>query len=194
MDIIGNSVVNKDGTGGGLCAEGSNTEVEHCKIMKNRAAKGGAIYISYGDIKLNNSLLCKNSAIQYGAVLFVDHSNPILENVTVLSNKSSTAGVLYITRMSRVNVHNSIFWNNSPKEIYKDFTSRYNINYSDMDTTIDGTGNICTNPQFIDMSAGNYKLSASSPCKDNGDPQDKFKDYNGSRNDMGAYGGKKGNW
>lgn len=33
-----------------------------------------------------------------------------------------------------------------------------------------------------------------SPCKDAGNPDSLFNDYNGSRNDQGAYGGPKGNW
>ena len=37
-------------------------------------------------------------------------------------------------------------------------------------------------------------LYFTSPCRDAGNPDPVFNDYNGSRNDQGAYGGPLGDW
>ncbi|NQV18523.1 MAG: T9SS type A sorting domain-containing protein, partial [Armatimonadetes bacterium] len=65
-----------------------------------------------------------------------------------------------------------------------------------------GEGNIDDDPMFIDPSAGNgsayngltavWGLLEGSPCIDAGDPDPVYNDPDGSRNDMGAYGGPNG--
>ena len=52
-----------------------------------------------------------------------------------------------------------------------------------------GINSISENPLFIDQQNSNYRLSAGSLCINAGIPNEKFYDLDGSRNDMGAYGG-----
>ena len=63
-------------------------------------------------------------------------------------------------------------------------------NFYDNDTDVDGVdepvvsnGNIDEDPDFT----GNYELAGSSPCIDAGSPS--ISDNDGSRSDMGLYGG-----
>jgi len=44
---------------------------------------------------------------------------------------------------------------------------------------------------YTDFDLRLYYLS---PCKDAGNPDTVYNDYNGTRNDQGAYGGPLGNW
>jgi len=55
------------------------------------------------------------------------------------------------------------------------------------------THSISASPQavFAKISKTNFYLRKGSPCRNAGDPAKKFKDPDGSRNDMGAYGGPK---
>ena len=39
-----------------------------------------------------------------------------------------------------------------------------------------------------------FRLNLNSPAIDAGNPSPEYNDFDGSRNDMGAYGGSKGNW
>jgi len=54
------------------------------------------------------------------------------------------------------------------------------------------TGNLVGNPLFIDPESANFRLEAGSPAINAGHPANQFKDSNGSRNDMGAFGGPYG--
>jgi hypothetical protein len=42
---------------------------------------------------------------------------------------------------------------------------------------------------FADTARGNYRLSPNSPCVNTGNPDPQYNDVDGSRNDIGAYGG-----
>jgi hypothetical protein len=50
------------------------------------------------------------------------------------------------------------------------------------------------NPEFALPSVGDFTLAKSSPCIDAGDPDPGYNDPDGSRNDMGAFGGPEGDW
>jgi len=55
-----------------------------------------------------------------------------------------------------------------------------------------GSGNFDANPLFAGVS--DYELQDGSPCIDTGNPGVQYDDADGSRNDMGAYGGPNGDW
>jgi hypothetical protein len=52
-----------------------------------------------------------------------------------------------------------------------------------------GTGSISADPLFVNLLAGDFHLQAGSPSIDTGAPESQFNDVDGTRNDMGAYGG-----
>ena len=58
------------------------------------------------------------------------------------------------------------------------------VNYSDCSS---GLGDISEDPLFI--SENDYHLKSNSLCIDAGDPSLEFNDSDGSKNDMGVYGG-----
>ena len=50
-------------------------------------------------------------------------------------------------------------------------------------------------PHFTDPDNGDFTLKEGySPAIDAGDPVSRYDDFDGSRNDMGAYGGPGGDW
>ena len=49
-----------------------------------------------------------------------------------------------------------------------------------------------TDPLFVNVSTGDFRLTGDSPCRDNGDPDPGWLDRDGTRADMGAYGGPIG--
>lgn len=55
-------------------------------------------------------------------------------------------------------------------------------------SSVGGEGNLKVNPVFQHYPT-HFKLNPVSPCVDAGDPDELHNDPDGSRNDMGAYGG-----
>ncbi|MCK5606929.1 right-handed parallel beta-helix repeat-containing protein, partial [Candidatus Pacearchaeota archaeon] len=51
------------------------------------------------------------------------------------------------------------------------------------------TGLMAKDPLFVNVASGDFRLRSDSPCIGAGDPDPKYNDPNGTRNDMGAYGG-----
>ncbi|MBI3587235.1 MAG: right-handed parallel beta-helix repeat-containing protein [Ignavibacteriales bacterium] len=127
------------------------------------------------------------------------HSTLTIVN-NVLSGNGQN-GILVIDSSSVI-VKNNIFVRNSQLGIGGDTFSTASIGYND--AWGNGAGsfapqffpastNIAVNPLFIDTTSGNYSLQAGSPCRNAGDPDPQYNDGDGSRNDMGAFGGPLGN-
>lgn len=53
-----------------------------------------------------------------------------------------------------------------------------------------GEGALSVDPRFVDAAKGDYHLAPGSPCIDAGDPAVDRRDHDGTRGDMGAYGGQ----
>ena len=90
---------------------------------------------------------------------------------------------------------NVIIYNNTT-ELDGENSSTYTIDYSDVKgcetfgAWATGSGNIDADPLFV--GSGDYNLQNGSPCIDTGNPGVQYNDIDGSRNDMGAYGGPNG--
>ena len=72
---------------------------------------------------------------------------------------------------------------------------KHNLLYNDANTLRKITGGcqsfyeIDADPKFTDLANGNFTLASDSPCIDAGPPDAQYKDHNGSRNDIGMFGG-----
>ena len=86
-----------------------------------------------------------------------------------------------------VNSYNDI-WNNH-LSVADSLRFNYYGDYCEADST-----DISLDPMFVNALSDDFHLSSGSPCTDAGNPDPAYNDPNGSRNDMGAYGGPNGNW
>jgi len=85
----------------------------------------------------------------------------------------NTVGVTVADNISIVAMYNNVYGNST--------------NYSN--SFVPGTGDISSDPLMIDMAAGDFRLGPGSPCFDTGAPWQQYNDIDGSRNDMGIFGG-----
>jgi hypothetical protein len=70
-----------------------------------------------------------------------------------------------------------------------------NYNYAVYNGGTPSATNLSLEPRFIDEDTGDFTLDPGfSPCIDMGNPLSGYNDVDGSRNDMGAYGGPGGAW
>jgi hypothetical protein len=147
--------------GGGMGNNRSNPKLMNIAFFSNTAGIGGAMYNLQSSPTLINITFSKNKANKSaGAIHNYKNSNPILTNVIVWDNASTSSG------------HEA--------QVSNDETSRPVIAYSDVQDSggsgagwtsafgTDGGGNIDADPLFVDTKANNYHLRPGSPAIDAG--------------------------
>jgi hypothetical protein len=171
-EIAYNNASNTVGSGGAIMHQprptnGGTITLDHCLLHDNSAAGGGAIWPGRSNFILTNCAISKNTASQQGGAINLWHSNGY--GVTLL---------------------NCISWENaapSDSELYYgEAAGSAIVSYSNMQDVYPGSGNIDTDPLFVDATNGNFHLTYPSPCVDAGDPTSPL-DPDGSRADMGAF-------
>ena len=157
------------GIGGGVCVDG-NTTISNCIFNYNiaRVGGGGFALAAGNSIDLVNCTFYRNSASQN------DHYSIISFGDLNILNCIVSRGIL----VDRVN--NKFYSINSTYSLIQEVT------------VAGGTGNIVANPLFVNPENSDFRLEAESPAINAGHPGNEYKDSNGSRNDMGAFGGPYG--
>jgi hypothetical protein len=157
-----------------------NGVIKNCVIC-GCSGTGVDISDSYFNVTLINSTVVLNDA--YGIYAYVsgtDHGNTsyltVYSSIIVFNKSNGIYTSIYDTGCSQGNCARS----------YLNTTFTYNNIFGNSSNSY---GDISQNPNFIDQSAGNFALRHDSPCRDSGKPGPTFNDPDGTRNDMGAYGG-----
>ncbi|MBN2681332.1 MAG: T9SS type A sorting domain-containing protein [Bacteroidales bacterium] len=195
--------------GGGMqCDLASHPSLESCKFLNNSCdAKGGGLYNDFGcSPTLTNCLFAFNTALRAGGMGNDGSSSPILINCTISKNYTTDVGAgIYTgsynpdgpsnepTLVNCIVYGNETLWG-GPADLRVWHTNYFYINNSDLGNgfTSFGTGNILSDPMFVDADGGDFKLQASSPCRDAGTQIDAPEyDIDGfardANPDMGAY-------
>lgn len=183
--------------GGGIFCDNSSPIISSMRIYNNTSSVGGGIYCINGSSpKIGNVLIYENRSREAGGGVACGYfSNPYIINSTIVGNYSGLiTGGLYCDRNSNPIVMNSILWNNIPSEIDEYTMGIVSVTYSNIYGGREGEGNINENPIFVNAQSDNFHFQFGSPCIDAGNPLSEFTDWDGSRNDMGAYGGPEGDW
>jgi hypothetical protein len=207
--------------GGGLYCWGSNTPscviyVENNIIVGNEVTDspgsstqwGGGIYLQ--DIKayVRNNIVAYNSAEDGGGLYYFNNINPppvypTLENNTFYGNTATVYGGAFNTNRP-YDIVNCVVWGNSSPQFYGGAAT---IEYSNVEESYTGTGNISQDPEFLDTT-DYFLLSTASPCIDSGNPDPMYNDIEDPNNlgfalypaqgtllnDIGHFGGPHSNW
>lgn len=146
----------------------STSIVTHNVVLRVKSSPGQGINIS-GSATVTNNNFHDNTT---GAIIFGGLSatsifkNNILTNNSFGLNNSSAAGI---------HRYNCVFGNSF------NYVGNFNI---------PGTGDINLNPQFLNAATDDFRLAATSPAIDAGDPADPIgSETCSTRINMGAYGG-----
>jgi hypothetical protein len=172
----------------------------------HRSTLVGAVYATtdpdhYSDTNtFENTVLSGNMAQEYGSLVF---RNSILEGGTITT-----------TDVYDTNLQASVFegarcaldatWTGTDTAVEEpEVDIEYNDFYGLVSPGCDGTtwvgidGNIDDDPLFTDSATGDYSTATGSPLVDAGLEDDAYDDPDGSRNDIGLYGGPRsigGGW
>jgi hypothetical protein len=90
-----------------------------------------------------------------------------------------------------VDFRNNIVYDSESWDLRR-FRSSYSLFYEngvDYEPKLVGRGNLFVDPMFTDARNGDFTLKPGSPAIDAGDPASDFNDADGTRNDLGIYGG-----
>ncbi|MBO0936181.1 hypothetical protein J2I47_06450 [Fibrella sp. HMF5335] len=165
------------GDGGAINASMSHSTYNNCLFANNIAARGGVIYSKSGDketsLLFTNCNLVSNSAYISGGAFY---------------NLMTDENIMYanMLRTNHTLLKNCIVWNNTAPDspmfkkqtihlsVGADISNYFYANYSDLQElttlTMQGTGNMISDPSFINPASGNYRLLANSPAINTGDP------------------------
>jgi hypothetical protein len=163
-------------------------------------------YLNYGVICLSATPYIANNLIthNHGAGLYfawADSTGAQVINNTVADNDDDG---IWCYNGANVTIKNNILTRNStgisathgaaPINSFNDVSGNNWLNYNPQVGGVIGAGpgDILADPLFDASSIPPYSLSYASPCINAGDPNPLYNDIDGSRNDMGAFGGPSG--
>ncbi|MDP8239454.1 MAG: T9SS type A sorting domain-containing protein [Candidatus Hatepunaea meridiana] len=196
-----------DGIGGGAYCTGSTSIFYWCVFYDNTAAGGGAFGALNSDLIFHYCLFYGNTAVS-GAAFHASTSDLSFFNCTTSKNiaidgeDDGYGGAFYIFTDVELSFLNSIFWHDTPQEIYCDpegADSRVITSWSVIEGGIDAivnrrvcnidrwdVSNLDEDPLFEDEDNDDFHLTEDSPCIDQGDPRSD-PDPDGTRRDIGVF-------
>jgi hypothetical protein len=187
--------------GGGVSVLG-NAIIRQCIIINNKALtnpysgaidraveQGGGIYIR-GNASIENCIIADNVTGGLGSGIFIDQNsqNVKIINCTLYNND------IY-SNSKNVSIQNTIIENQDSTILTSNSITLQEVKYSyagEIWQVYDSTnvvGNILMSNPPLDL-----HLLPGSLGIDNGNPHNEFNDTDGSRNNLGAYGGPGGDW
>jgi parallel beta-helix repeat protein len=155
----------------------TNTIVSSCSTT-------GIVLEDFTSISLTNNVVASNG---YHGIHLDNNSEPTILNTIVTSN--GRYGMLAENSSTPFLDFNDV-WDNGQR-----LPGEPSPNYHGAAASVlePGPGSLEADPQFVFTTDGDYFLAPGSPCVNAGHPDAQYNDgTDGSRNDMGAYGGPEG--
>lgn len=200
-------------SGGGLYIDGGQLKISGSSFKNNLSwdGAGGAFYIYKSDmVSIHTCEFIHNSADYSGGAAQVRNCHLFIANSVFINNRTDNdEGTALCFSSGDAYVDNCIIdardlesWNNETtlsgqwgnvivnnSILLGCVIAKGIYNYCNIEGGWEGRGNIDTDPLFVDADHGDYHLQPDSPCIDTGHPSAFYGDINGTRNDMGIYGG-----
>ena len=193
--------------GGGIYIEDNFVPiaVRGLEVIDNQADRGGGLFVRGTDLTIENSVFAGNQGSDEGGGLYVGEPEPfdsptgcpcppaspsVAVDFTVFQQNQSASGSAVWVDTGGLSVASSIVAGHAGEAVvargpepvwqYNDTTPD---SFAGMANPTGASGNISADPRFADE----FRLAPDSPCVNAGDPE--LEDPDGSRADMGRYGG-----
>ena len=184
--IIANCIVSNNNAlgayadGGGIaCQYNSSPTISNCTIANNTTTwyGGGICCFDFSSPVMTNCIISNNKGTVFGGgIVCESDASPTVVNCTISGNwVDGDGGGIASLGYSSPLVVNSILWGNAASGTGNEISlfqewgpSTIDITFSDIQGGWTDTGNIDTNPLFVDSANGDYHLTGSSPCIDQG--------------------------
>jgi hypothetical protein len=217
ITVEGFTIANTAGTAIEVYSVPETTIIQHNIFLHN--TQGIIVVFGPGDgspiIIRNNIIIGDPNAITgpyVGTGIHLAQSGGLrrVENNLIIDNRgtSSTSAGVFIDNWSSGYVQNNIIADGYNGILrfydYNTTISQYNClfgnSYNYVSYEVAGTGDVHTDPMFVGSVDGgvgattDFHLSPNSPCRNAGNPDPSFNNPDGTRNDIGPYGGPFGTW
>jgi parallel beta-helix repeat protein len=186
--ISGNKITGGDGGSSTIWVDRSSPSIVNNRLFCGTGAGSGIWLHEASSAKIANNII--EDSGDDGIGIWIRNSS----DIAVINNTINTNGKGLNEEGSSAIVMNNIITGNDAFGIH--ISSSSTLSYNDIwgnatnyHDTSPGDNDISADPLFVDESSGDYHLSMGSPCIDAGNPDPEYDDLDGSRNDMGAYGG-----
>ncbi|MCD4669811.1 MAG: right-handed parallel beta-helix repeat-containing protein, partial [Actinomycetia bacterium] len=168
------------GLGGGIRNQQTSPIITNCIFSGNSSDDGGGGVFNYDNSNptLTNCTFTGNEATDGGAMLSSSNCTPVVINCTIVGNSADDGGGgLHSVYNSTTTVVNSILWDNTATTAPQ-ISGAAAVTYSCVEDGYTGTGNIVTDPLFVDADGADnvfgtadddLHIENDSPCIDAGD-------------------------
>lgn len=162
-------------------------------FMNNAADFGGAIAVTEDSkVDIVNNVFDNNRCVTLGGAIFsIGAETTVINNTFVNNFALNVGGGIVFLLPAESEVQNNIFYQNSG------FSGDSRVQFSGPDSgmvTMDFNFLALPEADPLFLSDTDFHLQTISPARNAGNPNTIFNDVDGSRNDLGAYGGPGGDW
>jgi len=160
-----------DGSQGAGAVVSAASGVELTAVLSGFVVRRGqqaGIFLNQAAPTLRNNVIIENA----GPGIDCAQASPSIVNNAIVANAGG--GIVCQYPGTAPVITYNVFWQNQPADVLG---------------CTPGIGNRYEDPGFVNASQGNYRLRPDSPLINAGDPDPALHDRDGSRSDIGAYGG-----
>jgi len=145
----------------------------HNRIFDNIAERGSGFFCCTNYLSVMHNLINDNHATEYGGgmVVYLSHNTKFANNTVAQNTAAERGGGIYFDSCDAELTNMILRYNESPdgNDYYLNNASDPVINYSIIDDSYPGVGNIDIDPGFVDHIHRDFHLLYNSPCRDAGD-------------------------
>jgi hypothetical protein len=173
--------------------------INNNRIYDYNGSLGGSSDFQMIGIKINNGGIAQiENNIIYNcrnAYYSFNQSDPLARGIGIYADSQSIAKIIGNTIWGCGNKAHKGAPESALINAPANAVIEHNLLYNDANTLRKITGGcqsfyeIDADPKFTDLANGDFTLASDSPCIDAGPPDAQYKDHNGSRNDIGMFGG-----
>jgi regulation of enolase protein 1 (concanavalin A-like superfamily) len=158
--------------GAGMFNTAASPIIQNCIFRNNDIVEfsGAAVYNQNASPEFINCLFLENSSGDFGGALFTLGGAVRLSNCTFVANSSFSGSAIggFFSNTNHT-LNNCIFWGNlNSSPIFNGQGASTTITYSVVEGGYPGTGNLSSDPLFVDATNGDFRLQACSPAIDAG--------------------------
>ena len=213
--LEGFTITNGEGTenhGGGIFVEWGSPTIRHNIFVDNQASIGAGVYIRNGAARVHNNIMAWNRATQGGGGFCCTACAGSFEYNTIYGNEAPEGPAAEVFWGTADLIGNIFYMEEAVGSAIRFMDPRdddpwvveYNLlgnaedwvleaDSNDAEAWPEDVGTIFADEiQFTDAEGSDWTLQSISPAVDAGPPD--ATDPDGSRADMGAYGGPEGTW